>query len=191
VYGGQRQFLPLRINHGGVMPIIFASAIMIFPSVVFGSIAKAWPNGVTRALVAGFTQGSYVWTVCYIAMIFFFAYFWTTVQFKPKEMADQLRDHGSFIPGMRPGKRTADYLEKVMERITYCGAAFLAIIAVLPMVISEVMGIPFQISSFLGGTGLLIMVSVTLNLVESIEAQLVMRNYGGFLGEGTRMKGTR
>jgi preprotein translocase subunit SecY len=191
VYGGQRQFLPLRINHGGVMPIIFASAIMIFPSVVLGMIARSWDNGVTRALVGAFTQGSYVWTVLYIGMIFFFAYFWTTVQFRPKEMADQLRDHGSFIPGMRPGKRTADYLEKVMERITYCGAAFLAVIAVLPMVISEYMGIPFQISSFLGGTGLLIMVSVTLNLVQSIEAQLVMRNYGGFMGDNTRIKGSR
>jgi preprotein translocase subunit SecY len=122
-------------------------------------------------------------------MIFFFAYFWTTVQFRPKEMADQLRDYGHFIPGLRPGRRTAEYLERVMERITYCGAAFLATIAVLPTAINAALEIPFSVSAFLGGTGLLITVSVTLDLVQRIEAQLVMRNYGGFLGGSARIKG--
>ena len=189
VYGGQRQFLPLRVNHGGVMPIIFASALMIFPGIVFGQIAAYWANGFTTGLAAAFQRNTYVWTVCYIGLIFFFAFFWTTMQFRPKDMSDQLRDHGSFIPGLRPGRRTADYLERVMERMTYCGAAFLAVIAVVPMIIANVLDIDWQISAFLGGTGLLIVVSVTLDLVQRIEGQLMMRNYGGFLGGSSRIKG--
>jgi preprotein translocase subunit SecY len=189
VYGGQRQYLPLRVNHGGVMPIIFASSLMIFPNVIFEQVARRWPGEITNLLANAFHSRSYVYAVCEIALIFFFAYFWTTVQFRPKEMAEQLRDYGSFIPGLRPGKRTADYLEKVMERITYCGAAFLAVIAVIPQVVNQNMGIDWQISAFLGGTGLLIVVSVTLDLVQRIEANLVMRNYGGFLGGSTRIKG--
>lgn len=191
VYGGQRQYLPLRVNHGGVMPIIFASALMMFPTVLFDQLANWQNNSVTRFLAEQFNFGTYLHELLYIAMIFAFAYFWTSVQFKPKEMADHLRDQGSFIPGLRPGRRTAEYLEKVMERITYCGAAFLALIAVLPQVISSALEIPPQVSAFLGGTGLLITVSVTLDLVQRIEAQLVMRNYGGFLGEGARIKGVR
>ena len=191
VYGGQRQYLPLRVNHGGVMPIIFASSLMIFPNLLFGWLNRRWYGEFTRTLSDAFQHGSYTYVVFYVGLIFFFAYFWTTVQFRPKDMADQLRDHGSFIPGLRPGKRTADYLERVMERITYCGAAFLAAVAVIPMVVNRQLGIPFQISAYLGGTGLLIMVSVALDLVQRIEANLVMRNYGGFLGGSTRIKGAR
>jgi preprotein translocase subunit SecY len=189
VYGGQRQYLPLRVNHGGVMPLIFASSLMIFPNVVFGWINSAWQNEYTRSLRDAFQSGNYVYELMYIGMIFFFAYFWTTVQFRPKEMSEQLRDYGTFIPGLRPGRRTAEYLERVMERITYCGAAFLSVIAVIPSIVSTQMGIPFKISAFLGGTGLLIVVSVALDLVQRIEANLVMRNYGGFLGGSTRIKG--
>ena len=191
VYGGQRQYLPLRVNHGGVMPIIFASSLMIFPSVLFGYLHRTvFPNSYFfEVLNNAFSRQSYVYIVCYVGLIYFFAYFWTTVQFRPKEMAEQLRDYGTFIPGLRPGKRTAEYLERVMERITYCGAGFLSVIAVIPMVVSGWLGIPFNISAFLGGTGLLIMVSVTLDLVQRIEANLVMRNYGGFLGGSTRIKG--
>ncbi len=197
VYGGQRHYMPLRVNHGGVMPIIFASSLMIFPNVITGWLMKTWGGGggvwseIIRNLDQMFRNGSFGYTVIYILMIFFFSYFWTTVNFRPKDMADQLRDMGHFVPGLRPGKRTADYLERVMERITYCGAAFLAVIAVLPTVIATKMGIPFRISGFLGGTGLLIMVSVALDLVQRIEANLVMRNYGGFLGGSTRIKGSR
>jgi len=192
VYGGQRQYLPLRVNHGGVMPIIFASSLMIFPGVIVGYIqATRWGAGseVVRVLADAFRMSSVPYSLCYIGLIFFFAYFWTTVQFRPKDMADQLRDYGSFIPGLRPGRRTAEYLERVMERITYCGAAFLALIAVLPQFLAGSLGIPFSISAFLGGTGLLITVSVTLDLVQRIEANLVMRNYGGFLGGSQRIKG--
>jgi preprotein translocase subunit SecY len=193
VYGGQRQYLPLRVNHGGVMPIIFASSLLIFPSVIFDWLNTAFHTmPVWGWLANAFRPGQYVYEVMYIAMVFFFAYFWTTVQFQPKEMANQLRDYGSFIPGLRPGKRTADYLEQVMERITYVGAGFLALIAVIPTVVATQLQINYRISSFLGGTGLLIVVSVTLDLVQRVEANLIMRNYKGFLGdEGGKIKGSR
>src|SRR5207237_6463478 len=139
-----------------------------------------------------FARGGFLYIMSEIVMIYFFAYFWTTVQFQPKEMATQLRDYGSFIPGLRPGKRTADYLEKVMMRITYVGAAFLCIIAVVPTAVTSSLNIPFQITAFLGGTGLLIVVSVALDMVQRIEANLLMRNYGGFLyGNSPCTKGKR
>ena len=192
VYGGQRQYLPLRVNHGGVMPIIFASSLLIFPSLFFDWLNRLMPSQMWLGVLAMELHSSgFLYAACYIALVYFFAYFWTTVQFQPKEMANQLRDYGSFIPGLRPGKRTADYLETVMTRITFVGAGFLAAIALIPQVISEALDIPFTISSFLGGTGLLIVVSVSLDMVQRIEANLIMRNYGGFLGEsgGGRIKG--
>jgi preprotein translocase subunit SecY len=194
VYGGARQYLPLRVNHGGVMPIIFAQSLMLFPGVLL-SILRGWfpGSGAIEFLNEEFSRGGFLYIMTEIVMIYFFAYFWTTVQFQPKEMANQLRDYGSFVPGLRPGKRTADYLEKVMMRITYVGAAFLCIIAVVPTAISASMAIPFQITAFLGGTGLLIVVSVALDMVQRIEANLLMRNYGGFLSspgqKGKRIKG--
>jgi preprotein translocase subunit SecY len=197
VYGGQRQYLPLRVNHGGVMPIIFAQSLMLFPGVVFGYLAKKTGNGLIQFLNDEFARGSFIYVITEAALIYFFAYFWTTVQFQPKEMANQLRDYGSFVPGLRPGKRTADYLERVMMRITYVGAAFLCVIAIIPTCLSLWMGIPFQITAFLGGTGLLIVVSVALDMVQRIEANLLMRNYGGFLGsgegggKGKRIKGSQ
>jgi len=186
VYGGQRSYLPLRVNHGGVMPIIFASSLMIFPTIAFGYLASSFQGwGIFGFLDRNFSNMSaWPYLLVYIGMIYFFAYFWTNVQFQPKEMATQLRDHGSFIPGLRPGPRTAEYLDTVMERITYVGAGFLAIIAVIPSVIAGVFNIPFIVASFLGGTGLLITVSVMLDFIQRIEAGLMMRNYQGFLGEG-------
>ena len=192
-YGGERNYLPLRVNHGGVMPIIFASSLLIFPGLIFGWLSDVFQESwVLRTLANEFTGSGFVYVFCYVAMVYFFAYFWTTVQFQPKEMANSLRDNGSFIPGLRPGKRTADYLETVMTRITYVGAGFLALIAIIPQIIGSSMGIPIFVSSFLGGTGLLIVVSVGLDLVQRIEANLIMRNYGGFLddgGGGGRIKG--
>jgi preprotein translocase subunit SecY len=196
VYGGQKHYLPLRINHSGVMPIIFASSLMIFPSAIFG----AWDNATANdSVVKGFTTfisresqiGTFPYIVCEIAMIYFFAYFWTTVQMSPDDMAKQLKDHGSFIPGLRPGPRTAEYLQTVLGRITYVGAGFLAIIAVIPTLVTQAMGIPFQVSQFLGGTGLLIVVSVGLDLIQRLEANLVMRNYEGFSGQGGDARGSR
>ena len=200
VYGGQRSYLPLRVNHGGVMPIIFASSLMMFPSILLAwldSAAKAgdavWFRHVVSFLQRSFGMQAIPYALVYIGLIYFFAYFWTTVQFQPKEMATQLRDHGSFIPGLRPGPRTAEYLETVMERITYAGAGFLAVIAVIPTVVAGQFKIDFLVSQFLGGTGLLIVVSVMLDFVTRVEASLMMRNYPGFLGggSGARIRGSR
>ncbi|MFM7052251.1 MAG: preprotein translocase subunit SecY [Planctomycetota bacterium] len=192
VYGGQRQYLPLRLNHAGVMPIVFASSLMIFPSSIFAwlqarAIAGNWPDwmqSTTSFLAANVQMGQFPYIFIEIVLIFFFSYFWTTVQFSPDEMSKQLKQHGSFIPGYRPGPRTAEYLETVMERITYVGAGFLAAIAIIPTVVSSSMGIPPNVSQFLGGTGLLIVVSVGLDLIQRIEANLLMRNYSGFLSDG-------
>ncbi len=190
IYGGQRHYLPLRVNHAGVIPIIFAVSLMMFPGMIFEAIAGRWRNSVISFLADDFAKHRYLYNLMYIMLIYFFAYFWTTVQFQPKEVAKNLRDYGSFIPGLRPGRRTADYLEQVMERITYVGATFLCVIAVLPMVIHQILEIPFVISAFLGGTGLLIVISVALDLVNRIEASLIMRNYEGFLGDSAgRIRG--
>ncbi len=191
VYGGQRSYLPLRINHGGVMPIIFASSLMIFPTVIFTQL-KEFTSNPTPRFGAGFWQfmsdnfhpGAFLYVVSYILMIYFFSYFWITVQFNPEEMSKQLKEHGSFIPGLRPGPRTAEYLEVVMNRITFVGAAFLSIVAVLPTVVNQSMNIDYSVTQFLGGTGLLIVVSVCMDFLQRVEANLLMRNYSGFLGGG-------
>lgn len=193
VYGGQKQFLPLRLNHGGVMPVIFAQSVMLFPGMLLGWLngivnkgasPETFAGGLVNWLNGRIQPGMLLYVLVEVFFIYFFAYFWTTVQFQPKEMAKQLQDYGSFVPGIRPGKRTADYLESVMYRITFVGAGFLCVIAVLPTVIASAMNIPYMVASFLGGTGLLIVISVALDMVQRIEANLMMRNYGGFLGEG-------
>ena len=207
VFGGQRSYLPLKINHGGVMPIIFASSLMIFPSIAFGALSQqalsARQADATSIFAADwfyypiswmgdqFQMGAFPYVLLYILMVYFFSYFWITVQFNPEEMSKQLKDHGSFIPGLRPGPRTAEYLETVMERITYVGAGFLAIIAVLPMVANRAMNVDFMVTQFLGGTGLLIVVSVALDFLQRVEANLLMRNYAGFLGGGEDPKAPR
>ena len=191
IYGGQRHYLPLRVNHGGVMPIIFASSFMMFPPIIidlFARIPMFRDSSVIDTLQRALGHRAFTYNVLYMLLIFLFAYFWVTVQFQPKEMAKNLRDSGSFIPGLRPGRRTAEYLETVMTRITYFGAAFLAVIAVVPTVISISLGIDWRVATFLGGTGLLIVVSVSLDLVQKIEANLLMRSYEGFSGS-TRIKG--
>ena len=129
-----------------------------------------------------FTDGaSFFYNLLYVAMIYFFCYFWTAITFNPKDMAENLKNFGTFIPGYRPGKRTADYLEKVMVRITYVGAGFLALVAIIPTMISSSLGVDFMVASFYGGTGLLIAVSVAFDLVQKIDSHLVMRNYKGLL----------
>jgi preprotein translocase subunit SecY len=183
VFGGGRQYLPLRVNQSGVMPIIFASSLLMFPQIIFATLYQNFPNS---SLLAGlndaFSRGtSFFYNVLYIVLIYFFCYFWTAITFNPKDMANNLKDFGTFIPGYRPGKRTGDYLEKVMIRITYVGAGFLALVAILPTIVSSSLGVPFQIASFYGGTGLLIAVSVAFDLVQKIDSHLVMRNYRGLL----------
>jgi preprotein translocase subunit SecY len=181
VYGGTRQYLPLLVNQSGVMPIIFASSLLLFPNMLFQKFASTygsfWVN-----LNEAFTRGtSFFYNVMYVALIFFFCYFWTAITFNPKDVADNLKNSGTFIPGYRPGKRTEDYLEKVMVRVTYVGAAFLAAVAIAPTIISTELGIPFVVSRFFGGTSLLIAVAVAFDLVQKIDSHLVMRNYKGLL----------
>jgi preprotein translocase subunit SecY len=179
VYGGTRQFLPLKVNQAGVMPVIFASSLLILPAFLFRMLAE---RGVSWAQspANNFQRNSgYIYNILYIGLIYFFCYFWTAITFNPKDMANNLKDYGSFIPGYRPGKKTADYLEKVLMRITYVGAAFLAVIAIIPNIISSELEVPYQVAAFYGGTGLLIVVSVCLDLVQKINSHLVMRNYPG------------
>ncbi len=178
VYGGTRNYLPLRVNQAGVMPVIFASSLLMVPFFLFNALRNTgW--GWAVVLYDAFQRQGYVYNVCYIALIYFFCYFWTALIFNPKDMANNLKDYGTFIPGYRPGKRTADYLERVMVRITYVGSAFLAIIAIVPSVIQETMSVDYRVASFYGGTGLLIVISVALDLVQKINSHLVMRNYPG------------
>jgi preprotein translocase subunit SecY len=184
-YGGTRQFLPMRVNAAGVMPVIFASTLLILPGFLFSILANLNPEALWAAeLAATFQRGSgWLYNIIYIALIYLFCYFWVAITFNPKEIADNLKDYGSFIPGYRPGKSTADYLERVLMRITYVGAAFLAVVAIIPTIISTEMDVPFQVAAFYGGTGLLIVVSVALDLVQKINSHLVMRNYPGLTDE--------
>jgi preprotein translocase subunit SecY len=154
--------------------------------VLFGWLARAYADsGWINALNATFQRGDgWIYNVMYVALIYFFCYFWTAITFNPKDMADNLKNYGSFIPGYRPGKRTADYLEKVMVRITYVGAGFLALVAIIPTLIAAWMDISYSVASFYGGTGLLIAVSVAFDLVQKIDSHLVMRNYKGLLEKG-------
>jgi preprotein translocase subunit SecY len=186
VMGGTRQYLPLKVNQAGVMPIIFASSLLMLPALLFGGLATwfdsngFWGSTLLNLQRAFQSQGLF-YAICYIALIYFFCFFWTAITFNPKDVSDNLKNYGSFIPGYRPGKRTADYLEKVMFRITYVGAGFLALVAIIPMLISGSLGVSPLIASFYGGTGLLIAVSVAFDLVQKIDSHLVMRNYKGLL----------
>ncbi len=177
VYGGQRHFLPLKINMAGVMPIVFASVIFIVPAIVF-----EWIGWTTLKEVFG-TPTGFMHVTSYAALIFFFCFFWNRLMFQPNEIADNLREHGAFVPGLRPGARTAEYLTNVLTRITLAGAAFLTIIAVAPSFITQGTVIPQDLRYFLGGTSILIVVAVALELVDRLNAQLIMRNYEGFMKE--------
>jgi preprotein translocase subunit SecY len=194
VFGGNRQGLLLRINQAGVMPIIFASSLLMFPSILFNYAATGLQSQAGNGsfldyaykffalLTDVFSRGTSVfYNLLYIAMIYFFCYFWTAITFNPKEMAENLKDYGTFIPGYRPGRRTADYLESVMTRITYVGAAFLSLVAIVPNIVSTALHIPPAIASFYGGTALLIAVSVAFDIVQKVDSHLVMRNYRGLL----------
>jgi preprotein translocase subunit SecY len=193
-YGGQRQYLPLRVNQAGVIPVIFASSLLYLPMFLFQKLhevaAGTWAAQPALEIAMAFGYGNPMHQLIYVALIFVFCYFWTAITFKPAEMADNLRDWGTFIPGMRPGRRTSEYLERVMNRITYIGSAFLAIIAIVPTTVSQMLQVPMLMAGFLGGTSLLIIVSVALDVVQRVESHLIMRHYEGFLAEG-RVRGRR
>ena len=186
VYGGTRQYMPLRVNQAGVMPIIFAQSLLMIPPFVMAWLgSKISGNWFGRMIesIGNILQmpTSIIYNLIYIGLIYFFCYFWTAITFNPKEISDNMKDAGTFIPGYRPGRRTEDYLEKVITRITYVGAGFLALIAIVPTIISETLGVNYMVASFYGGTGLLIAVSVAFDLVQKIDSHLVMRNYSGLL----------
>lgn len=181
VYGGQTQYMPLKVNYAGVMPIIFAQAILLFPSTILNMAfpGVGWAQDLSNLLTYGWLH-----YVFYALMIFFFSYFWVATQFQPVQIADDLKKYGGFIPGVRPGKPTADFLDYTMTRLTFAGALFLTVIAVLPQLLSQSMQVPYMTSQFFGGTGLLIIVGVVLDTMRQVETHLLQRHYDGFLRKG-------
>ena len=184
--GGGTQYMPLKVNYAGVMPIIFGQALLMFPSqIVQIPFLKQynWVQQLAAMLVDGWLHYS-----IYAAMIFFFSYFWVATQFQPQQIAEDLKKYGGYIPGVRPGKPTADYLDFAMTRLTFAGAVFLTIIAILPQVLTRALGVPYMAASFFGGTSLLIMVGVVLDTMRQVETHLIQRHYDGFLRKG-RLRG--
>jgi preprotein translocase subunit SecY len=187
VYGGQTQYMPLKINYAGVMPIIFAQAILLFPSTI---INMAFPQNRTAQEIAHLLAVGWLHYVLYGAMIFFFSYFWVATQFQPVQIADDLKKYGGFIPGVRPGKPTADFLDFTMSRLTFAGAIFLTVIAVLPQLLAQALKVPYMTAQFFGGTGVLIIVGVVLDTMRQVETHLLQRHYDGFLRKG-KIRGAR
>lgn len=182
VYGGQSTHLPLKINTSGVIPPIFASSIIMFPATVAGFIAIPWVQGVAKQL----SPGTVLYTALYVGMIFFFSYFYTAVIFNPVDIADNLKKYGGYIPGIRPGQKTSEYIYRVLTRLTFVGAIYLAIICIIPEILIKRFNVPF----YFGGTSLLIVVGVALDTISQIESHLVTRSYEGFLRKG-RIRGRR
>jgi preprotein translocase subunit SecY len=173
VYGGQSTHIPLRINTAGVIPVIFASSLILFPATLTNFMPHPWMRAIADAL----SPGRFSYTLLYMGLIVFFSYFYTAIVFNPVDLADNMKKYGGFIPGVRPGKKTAEYIDHVLTRITLPGALFLAIISVLPDFMIRWFNVPF----YFGGTSLLIVVGVALDTVRQMESHLLMRNYEGFL----------
>jgi preprotein translocase subunit SecY len=181
---GGTSYFPMKINYSGVMPIIFAQAILLFPAKLFSMLQMPAFQKLARAL----TEGEMLYLVLYGLMILFFSYFWVATQFNPLEIADNLKRQGAYLPGVRPGRPTAEYLDHTMTRVTLAGAVFLTVIAVIPYILSHNFRLPYLTASFFGGTSLLITVGVMLDTMRQVESHLVMRHYDGFLRKG-RMRG--
>ncbi len=189
--GGQSQSLPLKVNYAGVMPIIFAQAIMTFPSQIIGWTLPNSPTAQTISMaLAGGAPGWLGWLYYLITglMIFFFSYFWVATMFQPNQIADDLKKNGGYIPGVRPGGATAEFLERTMSRLTFAGAVFLTLVAIVPSILTKLMNVPPAAAVFFGGTGLLIMVGVLLDVMRQVETHLIQRHYDGFLRKG-RIRG--
>ncbi|MGQ9591364.1 MAG: preprotein translocase subunit SecY [Planctomycetota bacterium] len=188
VYGGQRQYMPIRVNAAGVLPIIFAQSLVLIPSAFLSNFALQGGDNfffiLLYRIARAFHSGGFIYVVAFVGLIFFFTYFWTTLMFNPVEIAGNMKEYGSFIPGIRPGKFTAEYLDKVIKRITLAGAAFLCAIALVPRIVATRFGMDYFVAHFLGGTTILIVVGVALDLVDKIEAQLLVRQYEGFMRGG-------
>ncbi|MDD5557569.1 MAG: preprotein translocase subunit SecY [bacterium] len=184
IYSAQSTYIPLRVNQAGVIPIIFASSILLFPATIGGFVQAEW----LRALMGMLTPGAALYILLEVILIIFFCYFYTAITFNPIDLAENMKKSGAFVPGIRPGRPTADFFERVMNRITLPGAIFLAAIAVTPSVIASYMNVSYTISQFFGGTGLLIIVGVMLDTMRQVESHLVMRHYEGFMRKG-RVRG--
>ena len=180
VYGGQSTYMPLRVNYSGVMPIIFAGAMLAFPPVILKKI----PLPFFQSLGAALSMGEPLHLMLYAVLILFFSYFWVATQFNPLQIADDLQRNGGYVPGIRPGRPTAEFLDRTMTRITLIGAVFLTVIAVIPTVMATQFRVPWLVASFMGGTSLLIIVGVTLDTMRQVESHLLMRHYDGFLKKG-------
>lgn len=182
MYGGQSTHLPLKINTSGVIPPIFASSIMMFPATIGSFIAIAWIQNIVSAI----TPGSVIYEALFVGLIFFFCYFYTAITFNPDDVAENMKKYGGYIPGIRPGKRTADYIERVLTRITLGGAIYVSAVCVLPSILISKFNVPF----YFGGTALLIVVGVAIDTVSQIESHMLTRHYEGFLKKGgDRIKG--
>jgi preprotein translocase subunit SecY len=192
MYQGGTNFMPLRVNYSGVMPIIFAQSILMFPQTIFLHLGNMVSVPFLKNLFIGIAQnlnsGSVLYLAIYSLMILFFAYFWVATQFNELQIADDLKKNGGYIPGVRPGQGTSDYLHKSMSRITLAGAIFLMVIATIPIILSRQMSIPYDVAQFFGGTSILITVGVLLDTMRQVESHLMMRHYDGFLKKG-RLRG--
>ncbi len=185
VQGSGSAYIPLKINHAGVIPVIFASALLMFPATIVQFIGKgSWFSNAVNLLA----PGSVLYTIFYVLLILFFTYFWTATQFHPEQIASDMKKNGAFIPGIRQGKPTQNYLESTMSRITFAGAIFLALIAILPTIIGKLLSVDQSITYFFGGTSLLILVGVVLDTTKQIESHLLMKRYEGFMKKG-RVRG--
>ena len=178
-------YMPLKVNFANVMPIIFAGALMMFPSMIFSALAnRPDASGVWQALALAFQHDTATYAVVYGALIILFSFFWVANQFNPLQIADNLKKEGAYIPGISPGQPTADFLDAAMTRVTAGGAVFLRVLALFPMFLYNTFGIPFMVAQFFGGTSLLIMVGVVLDTMSQLESHLTMRHYEGFLKSG-------
>jgi preprotein translocase subunit SecY len=184
VYGGGTQYMPLKVNYPGVMPIIFGQALLLFPASIAQMIRQPWAQQVAGMI----SPSGSLYYIVYGLMIFFFSYFWVATTFQPAQIADDLKKYGGYIPGVRPGKPTADFLDFTMTRLTFAGAIFLTIIAIMPQLLSRQLGVPYLTASFFGGTSLLILVGVMLDTMRQVETHLIQRHYDGFLRKG-RIRG--
>jgi preprotein translocase subunit SecY len=182
MYGGHSTYIPIQINQAGVIPIIFASSLLTFPLTLTNFFGGGNPT--LNQIADYFSQGRLLYCILYAAGVIFFTYFYTAVIFNPTDVADNMRKHGGFIPGVRPGKSTAEYIERILNRVTFVGAIFLASIALLPDILFNKFHIPF----YFGGTSLLIVVGVDLDVMRQIETHLMMRHYEGFVKKG-RLRG--
>lgn len=185
-FSGGNTFLPLKVNFPGVMPIIFAGAILMFPPMLF----QFAPWDFVRGLAVYFAHDSYSYMVIYGLLILAFSYFWVANMFNPVQISDNLKKESAYIPGIRPGKPTADFLDSTMTRVTFAGAVFLLGLSIFPMLLTKWMTIPYSVANFFGGTSLLIIVGVTIDTLSQMESHLVMKNYDGFLKRG-RLRGRR